>query len=612
MEKLDLDWNSTLEMVNITLPPEDLYLIVQKVCDRQFDYLCREPKLIRYLGQVAVRPKIQIRSTFTGSEETLTLAKKWISDCIENHHLCKAEQSALRRLPTRLVFVGSIAGLPVRICQTSSLPSDTRYMTLSHCWGKVCFLTLTTKNFAALQREIVLADLPATFQDAITFARYIGVDYLWIDSLCIIQDSINDWQKESNLMESVYSNGFCNIAATGASDGSGGCFFNRSSEAYRIPTIDIPQRESIWHLAAGRFLKNSAKRGYFINPGVYSCNDAGLWVREITQSVLCKRAWVIQERFLAKRVLYFSPRQIFFECNQLRACEACPEYMLGIYSGDGIRETLASVKLTVVPDDPTIDTIRSVLNAWSGLISNYSACALTYEKDRLIALAGLARYFQPFIGCRYLAGLWETEFVSQLLWENAANSTRSTTYQAPSWSWASRSGKVKFPREGRYGKVAVNLLDIGVSTVGGSKFGQVTSGFVKMVGCLIPIKLDRPIFDLPVKPPVEGGSFSLRTETYHSLRMVAIIFVPDIWGGRESLLGTFYCTLLIYTNAPLQGLVLRATGIEKGQYQRVGLFRSPFEKGVLPRAEQEERSKMTEDLYEAYNEETDMYTFTII
>jgi hypothetical protein len=89
--------------------------------------------------------------------------------------------------------------------------------------------------------------------------------------------------------------------------------------------------------------------------------------------------------------------------------------------------------------------------------------------------------------------------------------------------------------------------------------------------------------------------------------------VPDIWEGRESLLGTFYCTPLTHTTyEPLQGLVLRATGIGKGQYQRVGLFRSRFEKDVLPRAEPEERSKMTEDLYEAYNEETDMYTFTII
>ena len=107
---------------------------------------------------------------------------------------------------------------------------------------------------------------------------------------------------------------------------------------------------------------------------------------------------------------------------------------------------------------------------------------MTYEKDRLIALAGLARYFQPFIRCRYLAGFWETEFVSQLLWENTANFTSSTTYQSPSWSWVSRPGKVKFLSNDGLGEVVVNLLDIGVNTMGGSEFGQVTSGFVKMVG----------------------------------------------------------------------------------------------------------------------------------
>jgi hypothetical protein len=496
-------------------------------------------------------------------------------------------------------------------------------MTLSHCWGKVRFLTLTTKNIAALQREIVLADLPATFQDAITFARYIGIEYLWIDSLCIIQDSNNDWQNESNLMDSVYSNGFCNIAATGASDASGGCFFNRSSEAYRIPTIDIPQHESIWHLATGRFLKIFDKRRHFINPGEYLCHDTDLWAREITRSVLCKRAWVIQERFLAKRVLYFSPSQIFFECNRMRACEACPEFMPDTYFRFGIREALARVKLNVLHGDPITDnlTVRSALKAWSSLVSNYSACALTYEKDRLVALAGLARYLQPFIGCRYLAGLWETEFVSQLLWENAANSTRSTTYQAPSWSWASRPGQVNFPSNHEYREVAVNLLEIGVSTVGKSRFGQVTSGFVKMVGRLIPISLDDPILNRAIQLLFEGSSFRYTTHTCHFLRRINVIdFLPDIWEGlegRESLLETFYCTPLIYTDGSLglkyaQGLVLRSTGIEKGQYKRVGLFCADNLKGVLPRAEQEERSKMTEDLYEAYDEETDRYTFTII
>jgi hypothetical protein len=88
-----------------------------------------------------------------------------------NHHECKSEQSAPQRLPTRLVFVGSTRGLAVRICQADSLLCDTRYVTLRHYWGKAHFLTLTSKNNADLQNNVVFADLPATFQDAITFAR---------------------------------------------------------------------------------------------------------------------------------------------------------------------------------------------------------------------------------------------------------------------------------------------------------------------------------------------------------------------------------------------------------------------------------------------------------
>jgi len=93
--------------------------------------------------------------------------------------------------------------------------------------------------------------------------------------------------------------------------------------------------------------------------------------------------------------------------------------------------------------------------------------------------------------------------------------------------------------------------------------------------------------------------------------------VPDIWEEHECLLGTFYCAPFVYINVPrglkdLLGLILRATGIEKGQYQRVGFFRLYDLNDMLSRAEQEERSKMTEDLYEAYDEETDSHTFTII
>jgi hypothetical protein len=532
-------------------------------------------------------------------------------DCIQNHHECKTEQNALRRLPTRLVFVGS-GGLPVRVCQSEPLPSDTRYMTLSHCWGQVRFLTLTTKNIIALQRNIAFAHLPATFQDAIKFARYVGVDYLWIDSLCIIQDSKDDWEKESILMESVYSNGFCNIAAAGASDGSGGCFFNRSSDAHTrltINTENIPRNQNSWsHVRAwitGKSLKPAENEPYCVKPGEYWFHEDNFWSREVISSDLCSRAWVIQERLLAKRVLYFCPTQILFECNRLRACETWQPESLPRNDSDEIRAILVSANLNFTRRDP-----KPALEAWVYLVYNYSGCELTYEKDRLIALAGLARHFQRFLKSQYLAGLWETGFVHQLCWENRNNSTRPTSYQAPSWSWASNSGGVSYRPETysnlRSGEVTVDILDVGVGTVGGSEFSQVTSGYIKMIGYLIPVSLQHRSTD-PDFHEYTGGPYLL--EPYTST------FMPDIRDSFESFPGVFYCAPLVYTTPgsgyryrdlekSTDGLVLKPTGIMKGQYQRVGYFRGDDY--------QEERSKMTEDLYEAYDEVTDKYTFTII
>jgi hypothetical protein len=103
-----------------------------------------------------------------------------------------------------------------------------QYASLSHCWGKLKIITLTTSNLAGFQHEIPLKELPKTFQEAIYVTRYLGLQYIWIDSLCILQDSSEDWAKESVQMADVYGAAEINIAATGAADGSGGCFFERS------------------------------------------------------------------------------------------------------------------------------------------------------------------------------------------------------------------------------------------------------------------------------------------------------------------------------------------------------------------------------------------------
>ena len=146
----------------------------------------------------------------------IRIVKTWLSACRERHEKCS--WSAKGELPTRLVAVDRTEekkDLSIRLCHSDSLPRETEYVSLSHCWGKVPFFKLTQDKLQELEQSIPLQQLPMVFQDAIRITYDLGFRYIWIDSLCIIQDSRDDWHKESLAMDRVYLNGVLNLAATG-------------------------------------------------------------------------------------------------------------------------------------------------------------------------------------------------------------------------------------------------------------------------------------------------------------------------------------------------------------------------------------------------------------
>jgi hypothetical protein len=130
-------------------------------------------------------------------------------------------------LPSRVIDVGSGAPrLVVVKDDTPILP----YATMSHCWGSHMPLLLLSSNIAELQKRIPISQLSRSFQDAFLITQRLGLNYIWIDSLCIVQDLAADWERESQSMSEVYSNSYCNIAAAHAADGTHGCFIERSPD----------------------------------------------------------------------------------------------------------------------------------------------------------------------------------------------------------------------------------------------------------------------------------------------------------------------------------------------------------------------------------------------
>ena len=165
-------------------------------------------------------------------------------------------------------------------------------------------LTTTIRNVEDRMRSISMNILPATFRDAVTITRNLGLRYIWIDSLCIIQDSKEDWEHEAARMADVYKNSYVTIAAESASNCHEGILKQRNFE---FDPIEVPFNS----------------QGHNIHTNLYLRPVQDDWETSITgpRSKLCSRAWVLQESMLAPRTLHYGSQQMFWECKSFSHAE---------------------------------------------------------------------------------------------------------------------------------------------------------------------------------------------------------------------------------------------------------------------------------------------------
>ncbi|KAH8691778.1 heterokaryon incompatibility protein-domain-containing protein, partial [Phaeosphaeriaceae sp. PMI808] len=306
------------------------------------------------------------------------------------------------------------------------------YMTLSHCWGNLRITTLTDDNLAGFCSKIEFSCLPKTFQDAIVTTRRVGIRYLWIDSLCIIQEgegSKEDWVRESTTMDMIYHNSFLNIGATGAIDGRQGCFQNRDYGEIFRPVIYKPECK----LHADKYLQP------------YRLVEPDFLEETLLKEPLLTRGWVFQERFLAPRMLHFGTKQLFWECNEMQVCETFPMHILSSTPLPALR------RLTLDPANEDDEFELDLLGCykWYQIVQEYTSKNLTRGQDKLIALSGVAQRFAALTlpeNVKYWAGMWNSDMPRGLLWKTLDEQTvRPSEYRAPSWSWASMDGQIGRP-----------------------------------------------------------------------------------------------------------------------------------------------------------------------
>jgi hypothetical protein len=488
------------------------------------------------------------------------------------------------KLPSRFIYIDPRDEVPVRLCNAEHLASDVRYMTLSHSWGREKFTTLRGGNLHSFMDEIPINQLKQTFQDAIQVTRFMDVQYLWIDSLCIIQDSVDDWQNESVIMSSVYSNSYCTIAATHASSSKGGLFNDRNIETFIPLCVEI-----------------SKSSGNQDRP-LYEYWDPQIWQEGVEESGLLKRGWCIQERLLSPRILYFSSQQIFFECNKICVGELKPENMdlLPRAAWQDSKLSFRQAFQSTLEDCQSLGGARA-LALWKYLVRIYTDCSLTMETDRVVAISALTYAVQPLIQGNYVAGLWEQNLKSQLLW-NIRDGAATKQYVAPSWSWASKIGRINWPDGDlstfwdkslldSQGYSLLDVHDVVVTTRDDNPLSQVLSGTLWLKVVLISRS------DLQLH--VDGfPNFTLRrgrdiawdialSELGFSFRMKSDVNTPDLesglcLGSSTDISREFVCMPCerdsAVTMGPLggfhftRGLLLRRSGSTKGQYERIGHF----------------------------------------
>jgi len=197
--------------------------------------------------------------------------------------------------PTRLVEIDK-EGTSSKLCEGDQIKASARYATLSHCWGKIPDKIVLTKEGKASFQKALPEHISQTFKDAITAARMLGFNYIWIDSLCIIQDSRDDWLNESSQMGKVYEYSTLNITATSSKDDNGGCFFSRDTkDTFPIRISVGPKNGCDWRqnvrLKAHRPGTTVSQQSIFD----LNCLAAIHWNNDVENAPVNERGWVLQE-----------------------------------------------------------------------------------------------------------------------------------------------------------------------------------------------------------------------------------------------------------------------------------------------------------------------------
>jgi hypothetical protein len=359
--------------------------------------------------------------------ELAATAKAWMEDCRCNHvGTCPSNTGVA--LPSRLIDVGDDSIAPDVRLRISGQGEAGEYTALSYCWGGPQPVTATLDKLDSMRQKIVLSDLPQTLQDAIRVTRSVGQRYLWVDALCIIQDSDEDKQREIQKMGSIYKNAMLTISAAAASAVSEG-FLGRQPEP--LPSLK-------WQFDVPDVGTHTIFVSLHDNNSTYQPDHP-----------LDRRGWALQESLLSPRRLVFSEHEPIWHCQTARWKTAVEDSYLKYLDHD---PRLPHWIFTDSADSVNLRTTsKEQQELWARIVERFTQGSLTNKEDRLNAVAGIAAELQRRWKDDYLYGHWGRCFIEQLAWERARGKplpgfSGERSSRAPTWSWASLDCAVSYAK----------------------------------------------------------------------------------------------------------------------------------------------------------------------
>lgn len=366
-----------------------------------------------------------------GSPDQFAIMNEWLNICRGTHNhnyqspkmktqVFESMSLLQSELPTRVIDVGDTQHPRLQLIDSEAMSSH-EYLAFSHCWGQGPQFSALKSNVHTLrQGDIDMEEalpLPASFRDAIKVARGLTIRYLWIDSLCIIQDDEKDWEHEAARMEQVFSNAVCVIAASSAAGSADGFL---STARPQRSWVTLPARPGVSQRHVCKFIDN--------------------FHLDVEEAVLNKRGWVLQERALARRSIHFTTTQLYMECGEGVYCESLMKLTneKAAFLGDS---DFPNSILPKYHKDGKIVLFQNLFRIYSGL-------SFSYPSDRSRAISGLEKRLMSTFDTRGGYGIFDRYLQRSILWRRPKDA-RFTPIEyptggrtIPSWSWMTYEGPI--------------------------------------------------------------------------------------------------------------------------------------------------------------------------